>query len=68
MMPGVNYVIYDCYTARTTPGISLYRSLTLEQSVVAVITQDRVIDKNLKRQIKNQTLRTCRLFVITIIF
>ena len=68
MMPGVNYVIYDCYTARTTPGISLYRSLTLEQSVVAVITQDRVIDKNLKRQIKSQTLCTCRLFVITIIF
>ena len=68
MMPGVNYVIYDCSTARATPGISLYRSLTLEESIVAVITQDRVIDKNLKRQIKNQTLCTCRLFVITIIF
>ena len=62
MMPGVNYVIYGCSSARTTPGVSLYRSLTLEENIVAVITQDRVIDDNLKRQIKNQTLCTCRLF------
>ena len=52
MMPGVNYL---------TPGVSLYRSLTLEENIVAVITQDRVIDNSLKRQIKNQTLWTCRL-------
>ena len=38
---------------------------TLEESTVAVITQDRVIDDNLKRKIKNQTLRTCRLFLQT---
>ena len=68
MMPGVNYVIYGCSSARTTPGVSLYRSLTLEESIVAVITQDRVIDNNLKKQIKNQTLCTCRLFVLTYIF
>ena len=24
MMPGVNYVIYGCSSARLTPGISLY--------------------------------------------
>ena len=42
-----------------------YRSLTLEENIVAVITQDRVIDDNLKRQIKNQTLCTCRLFLLT---
>ena len=66
MMPGVNYVIHGCSSARTTPGVSLYQSyLTLEESIVAVITQDRVIDDNLKRQIKNQTLCTCRLFLIT---
>ena len=64
-MSGVNYVIYGCSSAKTTPGVSLYRSLTLEENIVAVITQDRAIDNNLKRQIKNQTLRTCRLFVIT---
>ena len=28
---------------------------------MAVITRDRVIDGNLKRQIKNQTLHTCEL-------
>ena len=65
MMPGVNYLIYGCSSARTTPGVSLYRSLTLEENIVAVITQDRVIDDNLKRQIKNQTLCTCRLFLLT---
>ena len=65
MMPGVNYVIYGCSSARTTPGVSLYRSLTLEENTVAVITQDRLIDNNLKKQIKNQTLCTCRLFVLT---
>ena len=65
MMPGVNYVIYGCSSARTTPGVSLYRSLTLEENIVAVITQDRVIDDNLKRQIRNQILCTCRLLLLT---
>ena len=64
MMPGVNYVIYGCFSARTTPGISLYRSLTLEENIVAVIIQEKVIDDNLKRQIKNWTLCTCRLFLL----
>ena len=64
-MPGVNYLIYGCSSARTTPGVSLYRSLTLEGNIVAVITQDRVIDDNLKMQIKNQTLCNCRLFLLT---
>ena len=35
---------------------------------VAVITQDRVMDDNLKRQIKNRTLYTCRIFLLTRIF
>ena len=65
MMPGVNYVIYGCSSARLTPGVSLYQSLTLEENIVAVITQDRVMDDNLKKQIKNQTLSTCRLFLLT---
>ena len=66
MMDDVNYVIYRCSSARATPGVSLYRScLTLEENIVAVITQDRVIDDNLKRKIKNQTLCTCRLFLLT---
>ena len=41
MMPGVNYVKYGCSSARTTPGVSLYRSLTPEENIVAVITQGR---------------------------
>ena len=63
MMPDVNYVIYGCSSTRLTPGVSLYRSLTLKENIVAVITQERVIDDNLKRQIKNQTLCACRLFL-----
>ena len=64
MMPGVVYVMYGCSSARLTPGVSLYRSLTLEENSVAVITQDRVIDDNLTKQIENQTLCTCRLFLL----
>ena len=65
MMPGVNYVIYSCSSAKTTPAVSLYRSLTLEENIVTVISQDRAIDNSLKRQIKNQTFCTCRLFALT---
>ena len=43
MIPGINYVIYGCFSARTTPGVLLYRSLTLKENVVAVITQDNVM-------------------------
>ena len=38
------------------------------KKIAAVITQDRMIDDNLKRQIKNQTLHTCGLFQETQIF
>ena len=66
MMPVVNYVMYDCSSARTTPGVSLYWSLTLEENIVAVITQDRLLlIDNLESSIKNQTLYACRLFLLT---
>ena len=65
MMPGVNYVIYGSSSARTTPGVPLYQSLTFEEDIFAVITQDKVIDDNLKRQIESQILCTCRLFLLT---
>ena len=65
MMSGVNYVIYGFSSARTTPGVWLYWSFTLEENFIAVITQDRVIDENLKKQIKNRTLCTIRLFLLT---
>ena len=38
---------------REQPRSITIPSLTLEENVIAVITQDRVIDDNLKRQIKN---------------
>ena len=66
MMLGVNYcIIFGCFSARTTPGVLLYQSLTSEENIVAIIIQDRVMDDNLKRQIKSQTLCTCRLFLLT---
>ena len=69
MMLGVTYVIYGCSSASAILGVLLYWSyLTLDENIVAVITQDRVIDRNLKKQIKNQTLFTCILFLLTSIF
>ena len=65
MMSGVNYVIFGWYSARTTPGVSLYRSLSLEEKIVAFITRERVMNDNLKTQIKNRTLCTWRLFLLT---
>ena len=50
-MPDVNYVIYGCSSARTTPGVSLYWSLKLKENIVAVITQDRVLDEKLKTKL-----------------
>ena len=49
MIPSVNYIIYGCFSARNTPRVLLYQRLTAEENIVAVITQDKVIDDNLKR-------------------
>ena len=46
-----------------TTGASHWR-----KNIVAVITQERVIDENLKRQIKNRTLYAFRLLLLTRIF
>ena len=61
-MPGASYVIYGCSSVRTTPGVSLYWSLIVKENIAAVITQGRIIDDNLKGQIKNKTLYSCRLY------
>ena len=42
-----------------------YRSLTLKENIVAVITQDKVIDESLKKQIKKKASFTCRQLLIT---
>ena len=62
-MPGVNYEINGCSSSQTTPG-----GLHWRKNFVAVTTQDREIDDNLKRQIKTRTLYTCRLFLLNWIF
>ena len=41
--------------------LPLYR----RKSIVAVITQHKALDKKLKKKIKNRTLYTCRLFLLT---
>ena len=48
--------------------LSLYRASHWRKNIVAVITQDRVIIDNLKRQVKNRTSSSCRLFLLTRIF
>ena len=58
-MTVVNYAINSCSCLRTTLGAQHWR-----KKIVAVITQGKVIDGNLKRQIKNRTLHTCILFLI----
>ena len=66
MMPNVNYVIYDCSSARTTPGVSLYQScLTLEKNIAAVYYSRQDDRWQFEKQIKNQTLCTYRLFLQT---
>ena len=74
IMLALDYVIYRCSSSRTTPGATIYytyiihhyrRGLHWRKNSVAVITQDRLIDDNLKRKIKNQTLHTCRLCLMT---
>ena len=52
-MPGVDYVINGCSSLGTTLGASHWR-----KNIIAVITQDRVIDDGL-RQIKNRTCLLC---------
>ena len=71
LLPGANYVIYGCSYVRKTPRLSLYRrtgAFNLSKNIVAVITQVRVIHDNLKRQIKNRTWYTCKLYLLTLIF
>ena len=59
MMLDVNYVIYGRSSVRLTPGASLYQRLVLEENIVAIITQDRMIDDNLKKQIKKKKKIIC---------
>ena len=48
MMLGLNFVKYGFSSARTTPGVTVQVSLYWSLKIAAVITQDMVIDDNLK--------------------
>ena len=50
-MPAVNYVIYGCFSSRTTPGVITIQELLTGGKTVAVVTQVRVIDGILKRKL-----------------
>ena len=58
--------IYGCFLSRKTAGVTLYRSNTGE-ILFALFTRGRVNEKHLKSQTKNQTLRTCILFLLLLI-
>ena len=62
-MPALKYIVYGCFSLRTSPEV-----ITLHFTLDAEMVQDRVRDDNLNNQIKNQTLHTCRLFLLTQIF
>ena len=64
-MPAVNYAIYGCSSSRTTPGVITIQDLHTGGKTLLQLSQDRVIDDNLKRQIKNRTSHTCRLLLLT---
>ena len=65
-MPGANCAIFGCSTSRKHK-ISIFRVPTKDdewskewrRKIVAVITRDRVVDSNLKRQIDNKALYVC---------
>ena len=61
-------VTYDYSSARLTLGVSLYRSLTLEENIVAAITQGRVIDDILVIKVNQKPNFVFRLFLLNYIF
>ena len=66
-MPGANYSIKGCSTARRAKEISIFKipkasNVSQEEwrnELVNVITKDRKIDQDLRRQIKEDRLHIC---------
>ena len=66
-IPEENCSIFNWRCSRAAPRISFFEVPTKDDEysknwrnkVIAFITRDRVIESNLKRQIKNQPLHTC---------
>ena len=71
-MPDVKYILYGCFSSRTTllelfSGVITIQVLRTGGKALLQLLHKIwwVIDDNLKRQIKNRTLFTCRLFLPT---
>ena len=68
MMSGVNYVIYGCSSTRTIPGVSLYRSLTLEEKYCySYYSINQLINQSINQSInvfegKTQTVQLTNIF------
>ena len=70
-MPGANCSIVGYTTSRSkkNKGITIFRvtrgkdewSVDWRKRLVKAITKDRILDDNLRRQIKEQTLHICQL-------
>ena len=66
-MPGSNCSIFGCSTSRKTTGVSIFKvpggndefNTKWRKNLVHIITRERVIDKDLKRQIENRSLHIC---------
>ena len=65
-MPAANYVIYGSSSSRTTPKVITIQEFHTGGKILLQLLHK--IDDNLKMQIKNRTLYTCRLFLLTRIF
>ena len=72
-MPFENYSIFNCYSSRAAPGISFFRIPTKNDDKIKLEEQHccsyySCIDGDLKRQIKDRTLHTSRLFLLSKFF
>jgi hypothetical protein len=66
-MPGANCSIYGCGTSRKHVGVGIFRipaetdelSKKTRKAWISIITKDRVVDDNLRRQIESGNLYVC---------
>ena len=66
-MPGANCSIFGCSTSRREKGVSLFKlpvakdlfSTKWREELVSIITRDRVLDADLRRQIREDKLHIC---------
>lgn len=68
-MPGANCSIYNCYTSRTEKfkGVAIFKvpagkdefNSNWREKLICIITKDRVVDKNLRKQIEENRVYIC---------